>query len=77
MRCLNCEDVETRACETVITLEGESSKIIIEDVPAMACDLCGEYFLTPEVSAAVRILAERANDLGEGEHKVSFLDLTN
>jgi YgiT-type zinc finger domain-containing protein len=77
MRCLNCTDIETRACETVITLEGDENTIIIEDVPAMVCDICGEYFLTPEVSAAVKILAERATGLGEGEHRISFLDFAN
>ncbi|HKK65504.1 MAG TPA: type II toxin-antitoxin system MqsA family antitoxin [Clostridia bacterium] len=60
MNCLICKTGKTQPGTTTITLERDTTVIVIKDVPAQVCDNCGEYYLSEEVSSRIYALAEEA-----------------
>jgi len=60
MKCLICKTGETNPGTTTVTLERDSTVVVIKDVPAQVCDNCGEYYLSEDVSARIYALAEEA-----------------
>jgi len=60
MNCLICKTGVTQPGMTTVTLERDTTVIVIKDVPAQVCDNCGEYYLSEEVSSRIYALAEEA-----------------
>jgi YgiT-type zinc finger domain-containing protein len=60
MKCTLCKNGETSPGKVTVTLNRESSTIVIKEVPAEVCNNCGDYFLSSETSKAVLCLAEEA-----------------
>ncbi|MCF7927802.1 MAG: type II toxin-antitoxin system MqsA family antitoxin, partial [Spirochaetales bacterium] len=60
MSCLICKTGTTQQGTTTVTLERDTTVIVIKDVPAQVCDNCGEYYLSEEVSSRIYALAEEA-----------------
>jgi len=46
MNCLICKTGTTQQGTTTVTLERDTTVIVIKDVPAQVCDNCGEYYLS-------------------------------
>ena len=60
MNCLICKTGTTQPGTTTVTLERDTTVIVIKDVPAQVCENCGEYYLSEEVSSRIYALAEEA-----------------
>jgi YgiT-type zinc finger domain-containing protein len=62
MKCVICKNGETSEGLVTVTLERDSSVIIIKNVPAEVCENCGEYYLTDSVAESVLKRAEKASE---------------
>jgi YgiT-type zinc finger domain-containing protein len=60
MQCVLCKHGTTYPGKVTVTLERDSSIIILKDVPADICENCGEYYLSQSTTVAVLSLAEQA-----------------
>ncbi|MCF7914764.1 MAG: type II toxin-antitoxin system MqsA family antitoxin [Spirochaetaceae bacterium] len=60
MNSLICRTGTTKPGTTTVTLERDTTVIVIKDVPAQVCDYCGEYYLSEEVTSQIYALAEEA-----------------
>jgi YgiT-type zinc finger domain-containing protein len=60
MNCVICKNGFTSEGKVTVTLQRDSSTIIIKNVPAEVCENCGEYYLSDEVSETVFRIAEKA-----------------
>ncbi|MBI5141538.1 MAG: type II toxin-antitoxin system MqsA family antitoxin [Nitrospirae bacterium] len=60
MKCVICRTGETEYGKTTVTLQRESTVVLIKDVPAQICRNCGEYYLDEPVAAHVYAEAEKA-----------------
>jgi YgiT-type zinc finger domain-containing protein len=59
--------------KTVLTFAEGSNTIVVKDVDAMVCDLCGAWYLTPETVEEVRKVVEMESRTG---HEVSVIKLS-
>jgi len=57
----------------MLTFAEGSSTIVVKDVDAMVCDLCGAWYLTPETVEEVRKVVEIESRTG---HEVSVIKLS-
>jgi YgiT-type zinc finger domain-containing protein len=64
MRCVICRHGETRPGTADVTLQRNTSVIVVWAVPADICENCQEYFLSDEVSERVLSQAESAVQRG-------------
>lgn len=48
MNCLICKNGITQSGNVTVTLQRNSTTVIIKDVPAEICENCGEYYLSEE-----------------------------
>lgn len=65
-------DVEPESCPTcaafvregttTVTMDAPWGVIVVRDVPAFICPVCGEAWLDDAVSQAVEVMAERGAD---------------
>ncbi len=53
MKCTICKTGETRPGTTTVTLQRDSSVVVIRDVPAEICENCGEYYLNKPTASRV------------------------
>lgn len=53
MNCAICKNGETQKGNVTVTLENDGAIILIKDVPAHICDVCGHYFLDEEIAREV------------------------
>jgi len=60
MKCVICKIGETREGTVTVTLQRDTSIIIIKNVPAEVCENCGEYYLSEQVTETVLQIAEKA-----------------
>lgn len=60
MTCVICKHGETHPGKVTVTLQRESSTVIIKGVPGDVCENCGEYYLTDVVTDRVLSIAEDA-----------------
>lgn len=60
MNCVICKNGFTKDDNVTVTLQRNSSTILIKNVPAEVCDNCGEYYLSDEVTETVLRIAEKA-----------------
>jgi YgiT-type zinc finger domain-containing protein len=60
MNCVICKNGFTNEGTVTVTLQRNTSTIIIKNVPADVCDNCGEYYLSDQVTETVLRIAEKA-----------------
>jgi YgiT-type zinc finger domain-containing protein len=60
MKCAICKQGETRRGAATVTLERESTMLIVKSVPAQVCQNCGEEYLNEDVTAKLLQEAEEA-----------------
>jgi YgiT-type zinc finger domain-containing protein len=60
MKCAICKQGETRPGAATVTLERESTMLIVKSVPAQVCQNCGEEYLNEDVTAKLLQEAEEA-----------------
>lgn len=64
MECVICKNGTTEQGKVTVTLEREGSIIAIKEVPADICKICGEYYLSAEMTKEVLKKAEDAFEKG-------------
>ncbi len=60
MKCTICKFGEMRDGKVTVTLQRDSSIIVIKNVPASVCENCGEYTLNESVTKKLMNTAEQA-----------------
>ncbi len=70
MKCVICKQGETAAGKVTVTLERESTMVIIKQVPAQVCKDCGEYYLA---EGETRRVMEIANKAAQNKAEVEIL----
>jgi YgiT-type zinc finger domain-containing protein len=73
MKCVNCKTGNMAPGKTVLTFAEADSTIVVKDVDAMVCDLCGAWYLTPETLEEVRKVVESESRSG---HEISVIRLS-
>ena len=58
MKCSLCQG-HYREKSVVISFHREGRTVLVEDVPALVCDLCGDELLTEDTAEQVERLLER------------------
>lgn len=64
MKCVTCRQGNTQPGKTVITIAEGDSVIVIKDVPAEVCDLCGAYYVDADTLEEVRKLVKHEMKIG-------------
>lgn len=60
MKCVICKHGETKDGTATVTLVKGGATIVIKNVPARVCDVCGEEYVEEEVGARLMQQAEEA-----------------
>jgi YgiT-type zinc finger domain-containing protein len=60
MKCVICQQGETRAGKTSVTLERDGATLVFKGVPASVCANCGEEYVDGEITAKLLKSAEEA-----------------
>ncbi|MBI9102189.1 MAG: type II toxin-antitoxin system MqsA family antitoxin [Spirochaetales bacterium] len=58
--CVICKEGIYKDGSTTVTLERESTIIVVKAVPAMVCTNCGKYILSEEVTEYLMKLLDQA-----------------
>jgi len=58
--CMNCPEGEYQASAATRTLERGETILVVREVPALVCGLCGETAFSPAVSERLEELVEEA-----------------
>jgi len=69
MKCAICKDGETHPGFMTVTLERSGVTLVIKNVPADVCDVCGERYLAEKTVKELREELETAEEQG-GEVQV-------
>jgi YgiT-type zinc finger domain-containing protein len=64
MKCVTCKVGDTHPGKTVITIAEGGSTIVVKDVPAEICDVCGAYYLDADVLEEVRLVVKHEKEIG-------------
>ena len=64
MKCMSCKSGEMKTSTTTYFAQLNSCYVIIENVPCMKCEQCGEEYLSASV-------AERIDDILDSIEKIS------
>ncbi len=64
MECVTCKHGNTAPGKTVVTFVQNETTVVIKDVPAEICDLCGAYYLSPDAVEEVRKIVNQEKGLG-------------
>lgn len=65
MKCCICKDGETKPGTTTVTLERSGVTLLIRNVPAEICDVCGEKYHSAATTAEMRRELEAAERAGK------------
>jgi YgiT-type zinc finger domain-containing protein len=60
MQCVICQYGETEPGTTTVALTREDATIVIRDVPAQICTICGEYYVDAATGKRLSQIAEQA-----------------
>jgi len=72
MECTLCKNGSTYKGYVTVTLEKESTIVLIKNVPAEVCDTCGHYYLSNEMTTHVLDLAKEAHLKGTELEVINF-----
>lgn len=64
MKCLACKHGTLKAGRTTVTVERDSTTIVIRDVPAEVCGTCGEDYLDAIVASSLETVLQKAARAG-------------
>ena len=64
MNCVICKQGETRPGNVTVTLERETTILVVRAIPAQVCENCGEEYLDENVSTQLLEQAEIAAGQG-------------
>ncbi|MCB9456979.1 MAG: type II toxin-antitoxin system MqsA family antitoxin [Anaerolineaceae bacterium] len=62
MMCVICKHGETRTGTTTVTLERDTTTLVIKDVPARVCTNCGEAYFDADTTDALLAMMNAAAD---------------
>jgi YgiT-type zinc finger domain-containing protein len=63
MNCTVCHNGETRPGTTTVTFHRDGQTVVVNEVPAEVCEICGEAYVSDDVTAQmleIAALARRA-----------------
>ena len=60
MECVICKTGSTQEGKVTVTLDVKGTVVVIRDVPAKVCSVCGNYYLSSEISKLVMEKAKQA-----------------
>lgn len=60
MKCIICKNGTTELGKATVTLERESTTVVIKGVPAEICNNCGEEYVDDKITARLLSTAEEA-----------------
>jgi len=72
MICVTCKHGQLKPGKTMIPFSTGQTTILIKDVDAQVCDLCGAWYLEPETVEQVRKVIEQESRTG---HEISVINL--
>ena len=72
VKCVICKQGETYPGETTVTLKREITTVIVKNVRAEICEICGEYYLSEDMTRQIRAQAERAVRNGAEDEIVRY-----
>ena len=64
MKCVICEQGETRPGKATVTLERGGTTVVIRGVPARVCGDCGEEYVDERTTAELLQTADAAAQVG-------------
>ena len=64
MKCVICKNGETEPGTTSILLERGKTTLVIKNVPAEVCQICGEGYVDEDTTERLLQMAEEATKLG-------------
>lgn len=64
MKCVICHDGETEPGTTTVTLIRDETTVVIRDVPAQICTICGEEYVDVATGKRLSQMAEAAVNEG-------------
>jgi YgiT-type zinc finger domain-containing protein len=60
MNCVLCKHGQTHPGQATVTLQRGETTVILKGVPAEICEICGEYYLSDDMTGQVLERAEAA-----------------
>jgi YgiT-type zinc finger domain-containing protein len=64
MICILCKQGTARSGQTTVTLERQDLHLVVKNVPALICPICGEAYTDEETAAQLLALAEDMRSAG-------------
>lgn len=64
MKCVVCKQGDTREGTATVTLERNGMILVFKNVPAEVCEVCGEEYVSEEITARLLSAAEDAAQAG-------------
>jgi YgiT-type zinc finger domain-containing protein len=64
LKCVVCRQGETREGTATVTLERDGMILVFKKVPAEVCEVCGEEYVTEQITARLLAAAEEAARAG-------------
>ena len=64
MRCVICKSGVTTDSTTTVTIERDSTVLVLRGVPARVCDTCGEAYVSGEITDEILRRAEEMRQQG-------------
>lgn len=72
MKCVTCKHGNTSLGKVAITYVQKETTVVIKEVPAQVCDLCGAYYLDLDTIEEVRKVV---NEESKSGHEISVVNL--
>jgi len=70
--CVICKEGIYQEGQTTVTLERDSTVVVIKDVPGRICDNCGEYLLSEEVTESLMKILDDAIAHGASIEMINY-----
>ncbi len=64
LKCVVCRQGETREGTATVTLERDGMILVFKKVPAEVCEVCGEEYVTEQITGRLLAAAEEAARAG-------------
>ncbi len=64
MQCIVCKNGTTKEGHVTVSVDRDSTVVVVRNVPASICTTCGEEYLDAEILKEVEIIVERARKDG-------------
>lgn len=64
MKCTDCKHGEPQPGEVTVTFTRDGTTVVIKEVPALVCPVCGAWYLDREMTKKVTEIGNRAVENG-------------